>query len=242
MNYDLIKDKFSTWAPLFKGFIETEEFDIIIRTLKGLSKRGRTVCPFKEQTFRCFSETAYSNLKAVFFIDGPYSSVVNGKSMADGLSLSVSNTQTIPRGLHRLYRAIEQEYSSGFNVDMIDEPDLGFLARQGILLLNSALTAEQNKPGSHYDLWRPFMKYFFIEIINYYPSSLPIVFMGENAKSYTQLVAPFNNISFELDDPELFPETESWQSNRFLNKVDIIIKDNHPEFEGIKWFNEICTA
>ena len=37
--------------------------------------------------------------------------------------------------------------------------DFTDLAEQGVLLLNSALTVEESKPGSHLKLWQPYTNY-----------------------------------------------------------------------------------
>jgi len=237
MKYEIMEQKFGTWAPYFREFIESEEFDEIFRTLKSLKPRGRIACPSKEQTFRCFSETPYEKLRAIFLFNTAYSSIENNTIMADGLALSSSNTGNVTPAMRRFYEGLGIDIAGEDFFETCSDADLGYLANQGILLLNASLTAELHKPCSHFELWKPFMKFFFIEIVNRYPVGLPIVFFGNPAASYAPLVFPFHHKVFKLEDP--LKETEvGWRAGGTFKMVNRLAKDTDPAFTGFRWLCE----
>ena len=60
-------------------------------------------------------------------------------------------------------------------------------ARQGVLLLNTALTVEQGKAGSHTELWKDFTR-MFIEMLSRNKSNLVFVLWGKKAQYYEQYI------------------------------------------------------
>ena len=56
-------------------------------------------------------------------------------------------------------------------------------AKQGILMINSALTCEMNKVGSHVMLWRPFMSKFLQNLSNS-NTGLVYVLFGDQAQTF----------------------------------------------------------
>jgi uracil-DNA glycosylase len=236
MEFKAVEHKFGTWAEQFRPFIESEGFDKIFRHLGAAAKRGKVICPISGQTFRALSQTPYEALKAVFVFASPYATRYKDSFLADGIALGCANTGKVTPALEKFYRGIEQELAGGFNIDMVDAPDLSYLSAQGVLLLNSSLTVELDKPGSHQELWRPFMEYFFTEIINTYRIAVPIVFFGRYAASFSSLVYPFNRWVYETGDPMEMAVEEKWDPAGVLKNVDGIIREDHPGFDGVSWY------
>ena len=60
----------------------------------------------------------------------------------------------IPASLRNMYKEIKNDTGMVSNLD----GDLRAWARQGVLLINSALTVDEHKPGSHSDIgWNNFI-------------------------------------------------------------------------------------
>ncbi len=87
MEYEKVADQFGEWAPKFRPFIESSEFDKIFAFLKGESREGKTICPMSADVFRTFRETPYNKLKAIFILQDPYPWAKNGKILADGIPM-----------------------------------------------------------------------------------------------------------------------------------------------------------
>ena len=66
-------------------------------------------------------------------------------NQAHGLAFSVQDGIQLPPSLVNIYKEIE----SDLNIKCHPSGNLMRWAKQGVLLLNSVLTVEQNKPNSH---------------------------------------------------------------------------------------------
>ena len=75
----------------------------------------------------------------------------------------------------------------------IFDQTLESIARQGVLLLNSALTVEVNNPGSHQLMWSPFMRKFLINISEVETGIIYVLF-GNTAKSLKPFIGKYNHI------------------------------------------------
>jgi uracil DNA glycosylase len=109
-----------------------------------------------------------------------------------------------------------------------------YLAKQGVLLFNAALTTEFNKVGSHLEIWEPFTKYVISEALAY--TGIPIIFLGKEAGKFQRYVAPFTH-SFVLDHPAYAARTNSeWETKNVFKKVNQIIWENNKY--KIEWLKE----
>src|ERR1051326_6100307 len=109
MEYEKVAEQFGTWAPKFKPFIESKEFDAIFKHLKTQGKEGITICPDSKDVFRSFKETPYEKLRAVFLLQDPYPWIKGGKMVADGIPMSCSNTKVLQPSLELFYRGMEDD-------------------------------------------------------------------------------------------------------------------------------------
>src|SRR5690606_31835661 len=114
-----------------------------------------------------FLSTPISQIKVVIIGMDPYFKKIGDKIIADGLAFSCSNTQKLQPSLEILYNGMEDDLNNGMCLEMDRNPDLSYLAKQGVLLLNSSLTVLENTPGSHITLWKPFISKV-LDIINKY--------------------------------------------------------------------------
>jgi len=232
MIWEKFKDQFhESWHKKMQPFIESEECDKIYKFLKKESGRGKTIVPLSSNVFRCFKETSYDDLKVVIMGFSPYHTMRNGIIVADGLLMSCSETGYLQPSLAQFYQAVETELYNGLKLDIDKNPDLKYLAKQGVLLFNASLTTELNKAGSHLELWEPFIKYVFDHVIN--TSMVPVVFLGKEAIKYEKYTAPFSWI-FKVSHPASAAYNNSdWDSEGVFKGINKILKDTNNE--TIKW-------
>jgi len=214
------------WGRILKSFIFSSEFTDILSELYRQSVNNKRFTPTLKQLFRAFEECPYDKLKVVFIGQDPYPQL----GVADGISFSCSNTGKLQPSLKYIFAEIErtvyQEYPS------YQDPDLSRWSRQGILMLNTALTVEVGKIGSHYDIWKPFTAYLLDWLNNYNPG-LVYVYMGKKAEEWSQLTSD-NNHKFTVKHPASAAYSGSkWDSNDIFNKVSKIVKDTYGE--SITW-------
>jgi uracil-DNA glycosylase len=234
MIWDKFKDHFhESWHHKMKPFVESKEMDKIYDYLKTESKRGVRILPDSFNTFRAFKETKYNDINAVLLGYCPYHIIYNGIPAADGLMFSCSITGKLQPSLHQFYRALEKEFYDGLNLHFYWSPDLSYLAKQGILLLNSSLTTEYQKPGKHQQLWEPFTKYVIEECLSYL--GVPIVLIGKDAQYYERYMSPLTHgYIFELEHPAAAARNlRDWETDKVFTKVSHLVKMNNGI--DIKW-------
>ena len=226
MNWENFKHQFHpSWRAKMRPFIESEECDKIYAFLKAESKRGKRVAPLSMHVWRCFFETPLDNLKVVMVGLCPYHTLKNDAPVADGLLMGCSITGKLQPTLEQFYAGIEKEFYNGLNVNYIPDPEVYYLSNQGVLMLNAALTTEINKAGSHLDVWEPFIKYLFEEVIN--SLGVPIIFLGKDAAKYKKYTGIFAHV-FELSHPASasYKNTE-WDTEGVFSKVDVLLEENN---------------
>lgn len=111
-----------------------------------LEKESGTIFPLPQQVFRTFYLTRLEQLTGVIIGQDPYH---NGSAV--GLCFSVKPGNSINPSLRNIYKELEDE---GFHPKR--DGDLTNWARQGILLLNMALTVRKGDADSHSCLWDVF--------------------------------------------------------------------------------------
>ena len=226
MKWDLFRDQFhESWHSKMQPFIESEECDKIYEYLKSEAKRGKKIAPSSSVTYRCFKETSLDNLKVVMIGMCPYHTFKDGNPVADGLLMGCSNTGKLQPSLEKFYEGVEKELFDGLNLKYEKLADVSYLAHQGVLMFNAALTTEINKAGSHIDLWEPFTKYLFEDVLA--TTMAPVLFLGKDAAKYERYVAPFT-WHFTLSHPASasYKQTD-WDTEGVFTKINKLLKDNN---------------
>ena len=226
MQWEKFTDQFDeSWHYKMKPFIESEACDAIYEFLKKEAKRGKKIAPLSSNTFRAFKETKFTDVKVIMIGMCPYHTFKNNEPIADGLLMGCSTTGYPQPSLDNFYNALEKEFHNGLNLKMIKNPDVTYLANQGVLMLNAALTVEANKAGSHNAIWEPFMKYLLENVLD--TTGAPIIFLGKDAAKYERYVAPFT-WTFTLSHPASASyKNTDWDTEGVFKKVSQIVKQNN---------------
>ena len=235
MVFEKFKDHFhESWHPVMQSFIESEQCDEMYAFLKSESRRGKKIAPLSSDTYRCFKETPLNEMKVVLLGMCPYHTQFDGAPVADGLLMGCSVTGKLQPSLDQFYGALEQDLYNGLNLRAHKHPDVTYLAQQGVLMLNAALTTEINKAGSHLKIWEPFIKHVFENAIA--PSGVPVVFLGKEASKFKRYMAPLT-WSFELSHPASASyKNTQWSSEKVFSKLNRMMIDDKKQL--INWMDE----
>lgn len=134
----------SGWRPVLEGVMQTERCHALANFLDAQESAGVHVYPPRPLRFRALELVAPQNVKAVILGQDPY----HGAGQAHGLAFSVPPGVTIPPSLRNVFKEIQRDVE-------IESPSHGFLeswAMQGVLLLNTVLSVEEGKAGSHHGM------------------------------------------------------------------------------------------
>lgn len=124
--------------------IQTEMNEPYFQTLKQFvdqAYENETVYPERQDIWNAFVYTKFRDVKCVILGQDPY----HGPSQAHGLSFSVQDGVRFPPSLRNIF----QELRDDIGCDIPTSGNLEKWAKQGVLLLNTALTVEAGKAGSH---------------------------------------------------------------------------------------------
>jgi len=239
LDWSKFEPQFGTWACKIKPFFMNGGFDPIYDYLKFESKRGIRIVPDSSNTFRAFKETPLNEIKTVLLGYCPYHSIgKDGIPAADGLALSCSLTGKLQPSLELFYEAIEDDLHKGLNLTYEKNPDLTYLANDGVLLLNSSLTTEYMKAGKHQELWEPFTKYVIEECLAY--TGIPIVLIGKDAQYYERYMTPLTHGVILKVEHMAFAarENRAWDHKNIFSKLNTILRQNNGKEFEVDWLNE----
>ena len=143
-------------------------------------EQGKRIFPKGSEWFRALDLTPLEDVRVVILGQDPY----HGPGQAHGLCFSVKPDVAPPPSLVNIFKEMEADLG-------LRPARHGFLdhwAKQGVLLLNSVLTVEMSKPGSHRDRgWERFTDQIIVQV-NAKPE--PVVFMlwGSHAQKKAAFV------------------------------------------------------
>lgn len=134
-----------SWHPLIKRELSTEAF----LTFRNEILPNMLYYPEKLNIFRVFCMPV-TDIKVVILGQDPY----HGPGQANGLSFAVNSNIPMPPSL----RIIQNELGDEVDWQRESWRTLEHWEEQGVFLLNTALTVESAKPGSHLAYWEDFTK------------------------------------------------------------------------------------
>lgn len=182
---DLIEDFFGDWVKVI-------DKSSLIDTLNTLDREKEhfRICPEQQNVFRAFLECSYSSLQVVFLGQDPYPQ----KGVATGI-LFGNFPDTPPEKYSPSLRVFINSIDKYYNdLPMGDTtPDLTYLSRQGVLMINSALTVRENEVGSHTMLWRKFISSLLHNISIDKPETIFVLF-GNQAQTFIPYIQSSNII------------------------------------------------
>jgi uracil-DNA glycosylase len=223
------KLKPSGWADRLKGFIHSSDFDEVIQKLIDAKESGKRFTPPMKHVFKAFEECPYNNIRVCIIGQDPYPQL----GVADGLAFSCSITGSPQPSLRYIFDAIEETVHQGFPTQQ--SSDLTRWANQGVLLLNSALTTEINKPATQYDIWQPFLAYV-LDILNTTQGSMIFVLMGKKAQEFAELLDEDRHTIFKVSHPASAAYSKSvWDCQNVFNNVNQVIKQMNGSEYCINW-------
>lgn len=184
------------------------------------------IYPPKHQVFRAFE---IGEPRVVILGQDPYIS----EGQAVGLSFSVPPAETRPRSLINVYKELLRDPAiPAFSGTPPKHGDLESWWRQGVLLLNTALTVREGKSASHLSFgWKEFTRHA-IEHINTNAEN-PVVFMlwGRNAEAYKEHISEEKHHVLIAGHPSPLNRTNPFVGCGHFSKANELLG---PE-RAIKW-------
>jgi uracil-DNA glycosylase len=130
-----------SWRAALEPVLQSPEARRLGGWLSREEADGKAVYPPRGQRLRALELTPLDQVKVVILGQDPY----HGPGQAHGLCFSVPEGVATPPSLVNIYKELE----SDLGIPRRSHGNLEHWARQGVLLLNTSLTVEAGKAGSH---------------------------------------------------------------------------------------------
>lgn len=161
------------WYELLKNEFETDEYHQLEKFLNH-EYSTKTIYPEPKNVFNALNLVKYKDVKVVIIGQDPY----HNPNQAHGLSFSVEKDIAIPPSLQNIYKELKDD----IGCYIPNNGNLTKWANQGVLMLNSVLTVEKNKPNSHKNKgWERITKKV-VQLLNERNSPVVFLLWGGNAK------------------------------------------------------------
>lgn len=191
---------------------------------------GKKISPGPNNIFKAFELTEPNNLKVVIIGKEPYR---DGSAIGVAYG-NVNSRSQISNSLFKILEKVELDFST-LKID--EDITLSTWSDQGVLLLNSALTVENSKPGSHLDPWYNFIKFFVRYISDTMPGTI-FLLVGEEAQRFEKFDDFDLNKTchiFKAEDPiQAVKQFRTWNCKAFKEINKILEYRNGKEF-CIEW-------
>lgn len=205
----------------------------LIRVSKWLNKQNpATLCPSHANVFKAFTLCSLKDCKVVFLGQDPYPQ----KGVATGILFG--NSKDTPEDKLSPSLDIIKEASINYEIfhqELEFDNTLESWAKQGILMINSALTCKMNEIGSHVLNWRQFIAKL-LKNMSVKESGIIYVLFGRQAQSFKQYIdSRYNNI-IEIEHPSYFARTKTSMPYSVFTNINKILKERY----GIEiyWYKE----
>lgn len=221
-----INEYFGDWMKV----LDRNETIKIMNWLK--TTNSSTLCPSIKNVFKAFKLCSYNECKVIFIGQDPYPQ----RGVAQGVLFG--NSSDTPED--KLSPSLKVVKESVINFDIPHnlitfDPTLESWAKQGILMLNSALTTEVGKVGIHTLKWRPFIG-SFLKNMSEKNTGIIYVFFGSQAKSLANYINSNNNYKLFIEHPAYYARLNKRMPSDIWYTVQKLVYNIYGT--SIEWYKE----
>jgi uracil-DNA glycosylase len=162
--------------------------NVLTKVKNDLVTNNVACSPPPSDIFNAFYATPLNNVKVILLGQDPYPNPDN----AMGLSFSVRSGVTVPPSLRNIYACL---VSQGLMKAKPKHGDLRYWAKQGVLLLNTALTTRASESKKHVDFWTEYLQEVFKRIVTRMSTTNggAVLLLGNEARDFAvKIKEPIN--------------------------------------------------
>ena len=186
--------------------------------------KRKIIYPKYSNIFNALRYTDYDEVKVVILGQDPY----HGENEAHGLSFSVMDNVPRPPSLVNIFKELENDLNirkQGNNLES--------WARQGVLLLNSIMTVEKDRPLSHKNKGWEIFTDNIISLLNKREKPVVFVLWGSYARSKKELITNNRHYIIESVHPSPLSAYRGFFGSKPFSKINNFLEKNN--IEKIKW-------
>ena len=205
-----------SWKEILLSELNSTYMQNLSRFLREQITLGKIIYPPGRQIFNAFNKTPFPKVKVVILGQDPY----HGESQAHGLSFSVKESIKKPPSLQNIFKELQDD----INIKIPSNGNLEKWANQGVLLLNSCLTVEKGKPGSHKNKgWEIFTDYI-LKQINSKKSNVVFILWGKYARDKKSFIDDSKHCIIESAHPSPYSAHNGFFGSKPFSKTNCYLK------------------
>ncbi len=188
-------------------------------------KAGKKIFPRGEEYFAALNVVPFEKVRVVIVGQDPY----HGPGQAHGLCFSVKDGVDFPPSLRNIFKELNQD----LGLAIPSNGNLSAWAKQGILLLNSVLTVECGKAGSHQSKgWEEFTDRI-IHVLNEERENLVFVLWGAYAQKKAAFVDRKKHLVIEAPHPSPLSSYRGFFGSKPFSRINKYLQTH--QLPQIKW-------
>jgi len=224
MQYKIEKNIKHEWKLLLQKNTKLNNLNTINNFLITSSKLEKKIFPKMDDIFRSLSFSAPKDINVVIVGQDPYHSY----GQANGLAFSVNEGTKLPPSLKNIYKELE----SDLGIIESENGNLESWAKQGVLLLNTILTVEESRPGSHQGIgWEEITDCFLNNIGN--NGAVVFILWGAKAQDKENVIVKKNNLIIKSPHPSPLSAYKGFFNSKPFSKTNKFLESQGKK--AINW-------
>lgn len=210
------------WDQILEEEFNKEYFlKLVQKILEEYNNPNKVIYPKRSNVFRALALTDYDDVKVVILGQDPY----HGEGQANGLAFAVNPYIPLPPSEQNIYKELKDD----LGIEISNNGDLSYWARQGVLLLNTVLTVEQGKAFSHSKLgWETFTD-TVIKKLNEREKPIVFVLWGSHARQKSELITNPKHYIIYSAHPSPLSAHRGFLGSKPFSKINAFLKKNNEE-------------
>lgn len=201
----------NSWNDFFTFEQRQAYFPELLNNIKKEYQTYRCF-PKWDNIFQVFSLTSLDKVKVIILGQDPY----HQPNQAHGLAFSVLPKVLVPPSLKNIFQELKDDLE-------VDNGENGYLidwAKQGVFLLNTALTVRYNNANSHSNYnWHIFTDNV-LRYLNEKKEHLVFILWGNNARLKKELIDQNKHLIIESSHPSFFSANKGFFGSKPFSKTN----------------------
>jgi uracil-DNA glycosylase len=199
-------------------FFGSPGFEQLVAFVDGERSAGKSVLPGKDDVFNALAYTPFESIKVVILGQDPYPN----KRHAHGLAFSIPDGETdIPMSLRNILKELKDDVGADRTGG-----NLSGWARQGVLLLNRALTVEEGKINSHKGKGWELLTRDIIKAISDRRKNVVFILWGKPAQECKKLIDATKHCIIESPHPSPLSARSGFFGSKPFSKANACLVAN----------------
>ena len=224
---NFIFSDFSKMRPFWKNFFQEESEqkywkDLHQNLIKAYEKAYSNhikIFPAIDNIFKIFEICDLNEVKCCILGQDVY----HGAGQAHGLAFSVQKSVLIPPSLKNIYKELKDDI--GMQIPL--HGCLESWVTQGVFLLNSILTVEEGRAGSHKDLgWQTLTDHVVAEL-NKQKNPIAFLLWGNFARQKKNLLSSSHHLILETVHPSPLSAHQGFFGCKHFSKTNSFLVENN---------------